>query len=229
VGIAATAFMLSNFFYAVRKRSRFLTGLGNIRGWLDFHVFVGFMSPLVIAFHAAFQSNNLLATATSLALGVVVLTGIVGRYIYGVMPAVGGRAVELEDLAASFERLRAWATPLLEGAGRSAHKVLESATKPVRAGTLIGALLRIGPEALLLRLRIRLLHRHVGDHARWVELHDALLRMARLRWQIRFYGSLRRLLRGWRVFHASLAVFLVLTIAAHIGVSLYLGYGLQFR
>jgi thioredoxin reductase/Pyruvate/2-oxoacid:ferredoxin oxidoreductase delta subunit len=229
VGIAATAFMLSNFLYALRKRSRYLTSFGNIRGWLDFHVFVGFMSPLVISFHAAFQSNNQLATATSLALGVVVLTGIVGRYIYGIMPAVGGRAVELEDLAANFERLRAWATPLLDEAGTSAHRLLESATRPVRSESLLGALLRIGPEALLLRLRIRLLQRHIGDHHRWLELHDGLLRLARLRWQIRFYASLRRLLRGWRVFHASLAVFLVLTIAAHIGVSLYLGYGLQFR
>ncbi len=53
-----------------------------------------------------------------------------------------------------------------------------------------------------------------------------MTRLARLRWQIRFYASLKRLLRGWRVFHATLATFLVLVIAAHIGVSLYLGYGL---
>jgi dihydropyrimidine dehydrogenase (NAD+) subunit PreT len=48
----------------------------------------------------------------------------------------------------------------------------------------------------------------------------------RLRWQIRFYASLKRLLRGWRVMHASLAGFLVIAIAAHIALSLYLGYGL---
>jgi hypothetical protein len=32
-------------------------------------------------------------------------------------------------------------------------------------------------------------------------------------------------MRTWRVFHASLAGFLVVAIAAHIAVSLYLGYG----
>jgi hypothetical protein len=31
---------------------------------------------------------------------------------------------------------------------------------------------------------------------------------------------------AWRAFHASLAVLLVFAIAAHIAVSLYLGYGL---
>src|SRR5207253_3099457 len=83
VGIVATLFMMSNFLYPVRKRAKFLSGKGSIRGWLDFHMFVGFMSPLVIAFHAAFQSNNQLATGTAAALLVVVLTGIIGRFIYG--------------------------------------------------------------------------------------------------------------------------------------------------
>src|SRR5438132_3253139 len=58
VGIVATLFMMSNFLYPVRKRAKFLSGKGSIRGWLDFHMFVGFMSPLVIAFHAAFQSTT---------------------------------------------------------------------------------------------------------------------------------------------------------------------------
>jgi dihydropyrimidine dehydrogenase (NAD+) subunit PreT len=42
--------------------------------------------------------------------------------------------------------------------------------------------------------------------------------------QVAFYGSLKRLLRAWRLFHGALAVFLVVAIAAHIAVSLYLGY-----
>jgi hypothetical protein len=33
-------------------------------------------------------------------------------------------------------------------------------------------------------------------------------------------------MRIWRTLHASLAVLLVIAVAAHVGVSLYLGYGL---
>jgi len=172
VGIAATLFMLSNFLYAARKRWKRLAALGSIGAWLDFHVFVGFMSPLVIVFHAAFQSNNLLATGTAASLAVVVGTGIVGRFIYGLVPSSGGKALELADLLARYERARE------EIEGRHA----------------------------------------VGRVAR--------ARLARLRLQIRFYGALKALLRIWRIFHAALAVFLVLAIAAHIGLSLYLGYGL---
>jgi len=175
VGIAATLFMLSNFLYAARKRWKRLAALGSMGAWLDFHVFVGFMSPLVIAFHAAFQSNNLLATGTAGALVVVVSTGLVGRFIYGLVPSHAGKALELADVLAAYER----AKDEVEG------------------------------------------HPDAGPTAR--------ARLARLRFQVRFYAGLKKLLRGWRLFHASLAVFLVLAIAAHIGVSLYLGYGLLRR
>jgi len=227
VGMAATAVMMSNFLYAVRKRVRGLTGFGAIKGWLDFHVFVGVMSPLVIAFHAAFQSNNFMASATATSLVVVILTGLVGRFIYGLVPAQGGKAEELEDLAGTFERLRAFAAPELAHAGARATALLDRATAPIRAGSLLAVFVRYPFEVLSLRVRLLGLHRAFPERERYDELRDTLVRLARLRWQLRFYGSLKRLLRGWRVFHATLAVFLVFAIAAHIGVSLYLGYGLK--
>jgi thioredoxin reductase/Pyruvate/2-oxoacid:ferredoxin oxidoreductase delta subunit len=229
IGMAATLFMLSNFLYAARKRWKRLGALGSMRGWLDFHVFVGFMSPLVIVFHAAFQSNNLLATGTSAALGVVVTTGIIGRFIYGVVPSDGGKSVELADLLARFERLRAAMGPRLDEAGAPARALLERATAPVRGGSLVLLFLAIPAESVLFRVRLARVRRRFRDPAHFRDFRDAVVRLARLRWQIRFYASLKRLLRGWRVFHASLAIFLVLAISAHIGLSLYLGYGLFHR
>ncbi len=229
VGIVATAFMLSNFLYAVRKRWKRLAPMGAIRGWLDFHVFVGFMSPLVIAFHAAFQSNNLLATGTAAALGVVVGTGVVGRFIYGAVPSDRGKAIELADLLARFERLRDELGPLLKEAGAPAAALLARATAPVKAGALPLLFVLMPAESLALRLRLLRVRRRFRGSGHFATFRAAVVRLGRLRWQIRFYASLRRLLRGWRVFHASLAGFLVLAIAAHIALSLYLGYGLLRR
>jgi thioredoxin reductase/NAD-dependent dihydropyrimidine dehydrogenase PreA subunit len=229
VGIVATAFMLSNFLYAARKRWKRLGALGKIKGWLDFHVFVGFMSPLVIAFHAAFQSNNLLASGTSGALAIVVTTGVIGRFIYGAVPSDGGKAVELADLLARFERLRDDLGPLLARGGAPARALVDRVTAPVEATSFALLFLRMPLEALVVRLRLLALRGRFEDRGRFRELKEEVVRLARLRWQIRFYGSLKRLLRGWRVFHASLAGFLVLAIAAHIGLSLYLGYGLLRR
>ncbi|HET9598508.1 MAG TPA: NAD(P)-binding domain-containing protein [Anaeromyxobacteraceae bacterium] len=228
VGIAATLFMLSNFLYAARKRFAFMTGWGHIRTWLAFHVFVGFVSPLVIAFHAAFQSRNLLATGTTAALAVVVATGIVGRYIYGLVPAAGGRALEMEELQARVVRLRDEVQPLLAKARHPERlrALFAGVTAPLEQGSLPLLLVTlplraVGSRADLLRVRALF-----PDRAAFAEFREVFLRMRTLRVQIGFYRSLKRLLGGWRVFHASLAMFLVLAIAAHIALSLYLGYGL---
>jgi len=229
VGIVATAFMLSNFLYAIRKRWRLTKGLGDIRTWLDFHVFVGFMSPLVTAFHAAFQSNNLVATATSVALVVVVLTGMVGRFIYAMVPSTNGQAIQLDTLAAKFERLRDRAKPLLAGAQDPAplEAVFALATRSAPRVFLPLLTLLVPATALHLRYRLWRVRRLVPDRERRAILREALGRLNRLRFQIAFYDGLRRFLRGWRVFHASLAGFLVAVIAAHVGVALLLGYGLR--
>jgi thioredoxin reductase/Pyruvate/2-oxoacid:ferredoxin oxidoreductase delta subunit len=227
VGIVATAIMLANFLLAIRKRARALNGLGDIRGWLDFHVFAGFMTPMVVAFHAAFEMHSNLSDWTYAALAVVVVTGVVGRYIYGMVPAHSGeRAGEMEELAADFKQLTLFAAPeLTQTAGGAA--ILDRATAPVRSGSLVALFLRFPFETVSLRIRMRLLKRRLQFPEHYPDLRAALVRLARLRWQLRFFKSLKRLLRGWRLFHASLAIFLVLILAAHIGVSLYLGYGLD--
>jgi dihydropyrimidine dehydrogenase (NAD+) subunit PreT len=226
VGIVATLFMLSNFLYAARKRWKRLGALGGIRSWLDFHVFVGFMSPLVIGFHAAFQSNNLLASSTATSLCIVVGTGIVGRFIYGAVPSDGGKAMELADLSARFERLRDDQADSLALGGAADRALMDRATAPIRAGSMALLFVLMPLEALVLRLRLIWVRRRFPTRAAYLEFRRAIVALARIRWQIRFYASLKRLLRGWRAFHATLAVFLVLAIAAHIAVSLYLGYGL---
>jgi dihydropyrimidine dehydrogenase (NAD+) subunit PreT len=227
VGIVATAFMLLNFLYPVRKRTHALSGVGSIRSWLDFHMFVGFMSPLVIAFHAAFQSNNQLATGTAAALLIVVLTGIFGRFIYGLVPSSGGKEVELADLLGRWERLKARLEPLIEESHDPAFlkRIFAAAASPVRRGSLLGLLLRLPFGGLRTRLRLLGARWHFGDHGAYAEFREGYLKLHRIRTQIGFYQALKKLMRTWRIFHASLAGFLVVAIAAHIAVSLYLGYG----
>jgi dihydropyrimidine dehydrogenase (NAD+) subunit PreT len=182
----------------------------------------------VIAFHAAFQSNNLLATATTVALVIVVSTGLIGRFIYGLVPSIGGHAEELELIAGRFERLRAQLEPVLAGARerKRLEKLIESASAPLPPSSLVFAMLREPVDGARLRFRLWLVRDLFTVSGRYSRFKIAVLRLRRLRFQIAFYGGLRNLLRGWRVMHASLAVFLVFVIAVHIGISLYLGYGL---
>ncbi|MEY2667999.1 MAG: hypothetical protein RJA59_637, partial [Pseudomonadota bacterium] len=106
-------------------------------------------------------------------------------------------------------------------------KLVESATAEVPRGSLIVALLREPLSGMRFRIRLLRVRFLFTSPAQYARFRLSVLRLRRLRFQIAFYGGLRNLLRNWRVMHASLAVFLVFVMTVHIGVSLYLGYGLQ--
>ncbi len=226
IGLVATAVMLSNFVYAVRKRWQRLKGLGNLRTWLTFHVFVGFLSPVVISFHAAFQSRNDLATATAGSLLIVVLTGVVGRYLFGLVPTKGGRAEELATLLGRWERLKEKLDPMLRASADPAplRTLIADLAEP-KQGMFLLAIATVPLESLRLRLLLRRARRSFSDDHPFEHFRDAVIRLSRLRLQVGFYKSLRRLMGAWRTVHALLALFLVLIMSVHIGISLYLGYG----
>ena len=226
VGIVATVVLMSNFLYAVRKRWDRLKGYSTIRTWLTFHQFVGFMSPLVIVFHAAFQSKNHLATLTAAALTVVVLTGIVGRFIYGLVPSGEGKAGELHELSKRWHRLS-------ERLGQAAAQL----TSPDKVSDLVASAVSPAQQASLGRYLAAMPRQRVSDArdlsrarrlfpspAHASEFTDSFKRLRKLQAQVSFFRSLKLLLSAWRVFHVVLAILLVILIAAHIGVSLFLGY-----
>ena len=227
VGIVATFFMLSNFLYVVRKRWERVKGFSSIRNWLTFHQFVGFMSPLVIAFHAAFQSNNVLATATSVSLAIVVLAGVVGRFIFHLVPSGHGKQTELGELTKRYEGLKNRVEVELEDSVTDVHKVAEVLTHVTHAPkdrSLIGFLLHVP----LLRLRDELDLRHVrrvfNSDESFVEFRENYAKLRIMQVQVTFFRALKRLMSVWRIFHVVLAVLLVVMIAAHIALTWFLGY-----
>ncbi|MBI5068209.1 MAG: NAD(P)-binding domain-containing protein [Deltaproteobacteria bacterium] len=226
IGIAASAVMLTNFLYALRKRWSALSGLGNLSSWLDVHVFVGVMSPVVIAFHAAFQSNNVMASSTYASLGIVVATGLVGRWFYGLLPRAHGRQVELAELLGELTRTRARLEPLLAG-GRDHAAVaalLEEAGAPPSRAPFALQLLGSLPAAVAFRARLAAALHLVPAEDR-PALRRNLTQLRRLRAQAGLFGGIQRLMRVWRSLHVALAALLVVALTSHILLALYLGYG----
>ncbi len=226
VGIVATGFMMLNFLYAGRKRLKFLNR-GKLRNWLSFHMFVGFMAPLVIVFHAAFQSRNLLATVTAVSLGIVVATGIIGRFLFGLVPTSKGKAVELATLRSRWERHRSRITNLMAASASrlEARKLLAWATTELPDDvTLTRHLLEMPGELTRAWKGLNAARPLFGEAEHFKDFRNGYLRLLLMRTQVGFYKSLKRLMGVWRILHVALAVLMVFVIAAHIGVSLYIGY-----
>ncbi|MEM6729924.1 MAG: NAD(P)-binding domain-containing protein [Myxococcota bacterium] len=230
IGVLATLMMISNFLYSLRKRKGWFRSL-SLPAWMSLHVFFGVFGCALTAYHSAFQSNNLLATATTIGLALVVVTGIVGRYIYGLVPSENGKMLNLATLKRRQTRLMTEMNMIAMGAqSPSKTQVLaHRATQIIPAkASLFAFFLRAPWNYIKYRAVIADYAHEFSNKKDYKAFKEKFLAQLKVRTQIIFYRSLRSLMAGWRIFHVFLAFILVVLIGAHIVVSLALGFGWIF-
>jgi hypothetical protein len=85
LGIVGFFLFLLVYLYPLRKHSKWLSRQGSSRHWLDFHVLLGLVTPLIITFHSSFKFSGIAGVAYWIMV-FVALSGLVGRYIYLQIP-----------------------------------------------------------------------------------------------------------------------------------------------
>ena len=84
--------------YMLRKRISRFSRLGNLKYWLEFHIFLCTMGPVLILYHTAFKFGGLVAISFW-SMVAVVASGIIGRYIYLQIPhTIEGREMNLNEI-----------------------------------------------------------------------------------------------------------------------------------
>lgn len=85
MGIIGFLFMLmTETLYSLRKRSRSVKW-GRMSTWLQLHIFTGLVGPYMVLLHTSWKFNGL-AGATTLLTIIIVISGVIGRYIFTRIP-----------------------------------------------------------------------------------------------------------------------------------------------
>ena len=230
LGVIGSALMIVMLVYSLRKRWRPLRGAGQLRKWLDFHIFCGVFGPLLVILHSSFKVQGLVAISFWSMIAVA-LSGVLGRYLYLLIPrARSGDQLELVEV----ERLRADLAQRLEtelGLPAAALESLAAAAAGVAGGARPARLPGGALTALRLRRRLRAVTRELG--ARFPALPPgALAEAARLsadkallEQRIAAWARLQRLFHYWHVFHKPFAALMYLFMIVHVAVVLLTGYG----
>ncbi len=84
--------------YMARKRYRTLSRLGSLKNWLEFHIFLCTLGPIMVLFHTAYKFGGLVAISFW-SMVAVFLSGIIGRFIYIQIPrSIEGRELSLNEV-----------------------------------------------------------------------------------------------------------------------------------
>jgi len=84
--------------YMIRKRKPRLVGFGYLKHWLEFHIFLCSVGPVLILYHTSFKFGGIVSVSFW-SMAAVVLSGVVGRFIYIQIPrSIQGNELEIEDI-----------------------------------------------------------------------------------------------------------------------------------
>lgn len=99
LGIAGTLLMIIGVFgYQARKYMKSLSRVWVLKHWLEFHIFLCTLGPIMVLFHTSFKFGGLVSISFW-SMVAVVASGVVGRFIYLQIPrTIQGRELSLNEI-----------------------------------------------------------------------------------------------------------------------------------
>ena len=226
LGMLGTALMLAMLLYSVRKRFARVRWPGPLPDWLRFHIICGVMGPLLIVIHGGLHLPRGLVAVGFWCMVLVGLSGLFGRYLYGLFPR-GTAGLEL-DLARAREELAELRARLVEQTLDDAGEELAAAVRLARhldkpvAGLV--DLVELSREVGRRTRRIRqLLDASSLQGEQRSEVEALLVGQLRTRRGLEAWEATRRLFRYWHLFHQPLARAMYLIVGVHVVVAILFG------
>lgn len=228
LGIIGTLMILIGVFsYIGRKKKKFLPRVGALKHWLEFHIFLCSVGPILILFHTAFKFGGIVSISFW-SMVAVVLSGVIGRFIYIQIPrTIQGRElsrVEIQSMKDDLsEKLKAQ-----YGIEETVYNQLRGATVVQLPDRELGLWERIREqrkESAQARKRV-----HEVLQQASLTKHDKRGIMKLVNHEMRITGRINRLqtmqqlFKYWHVAHLPFALVMLVIMVIHVAITLAFGY-----
>ncbi|MDY0077440.1 MAG: hypothetical protein RBR87_09205 [Bacteroidales bacterium] len=205
--------------YMARKRLRVFRRLGLLKHWLEFHIFLCTLGPILVLFHTAFKFGGIVSISFW-SMVAVFASGVIGRFIYLQIPhTIEGRMMSRSDIyrVIADTQIRINQHIDSETIKNELFDIFETLSsgmesdQPIAYKTAkkqINSILKQGdvdPKT----------SREVLHHIK----HDFSLRK-----RIKRLELMQNLFRYWHVIHLPFAILMLLIMIIHVVVTLLFGY-----
>ncbi len=227
-GMAGSFLMIVGVFgYMARKRIRRFSRIGVLKYWLEFHIFLCTLGPILVLYHTTFKFGGLVAISFW-SMVAVVISGVIGRFIYLQIPrTMQGRALNLNEL----KILKAQFYPDLQQQFHLDNEFVDfldhafSQETELYGGSFFRkAFSRIRFERRLKKsTRKKLKEKNVSpkDTRKIIRMIHKEIALSR---SIAWLSTLQNALGYWHVIHLPFALIMLVIMIIHIAVALLFGY-----
>lgn len=204
--------------------------MGQVPAWLDVHIVVGLTLPILGAVHAGWRFDGIIGLGY-IAMIVVALSGIVGRYVYVRIPRNrSGLEIGAEELAQQRRQLLLDLTEITGLAQDVVRSTLAAEPRPEKNLGLLGSLAqmvrddfrrrRAGHE---LEKKWKAAGRTGIDPKKLSEVVRLARRQMALTQQARLLGETQKVFGHWHTFHRPFALTALLAVSIHVAVVVWAG------
>jgi len=231
-GIVALAIFIFLWLYPLRKKYRQLAFLGSLGKWMDVHVASALALPLLLAIHSAWRADGLIGLGL-LAMVVVIVSGVVGRYLYVRIPRARNGVELTREEVANRRRDLIGSLALATGLGVDVvERTLDVTPEPTEQQGIIRTFARLLADDLLRARRKAELRKRwssvapAGQPLSRTELADAVSLASQeisLVQQARMLSATHRVFRFWHIAHRPFAITALVAVVIHIVVVIAVG------
>jgi hypothetical protein len=228
IGIIGSFLMiLGMVLYMARKRYRIFSRMGQLKHWLEFHIFLCTLGPIMILFHTTFKFGGLVAISFW-SMVAVFLSGIIGRFIYIQIPrSIEGRELGLSEIKA----LKSDFGSIL----KNTYK-LNDETCTILADSVRRKVEIYNPNPVIRYFRNwiddnrtiktvkKVLHTSNLNHADSKRILDMVQGDIHINRKIERLDTMQNLFKYWHVAHLPFALVMLIIMVIHVGVTIVFGY-----
>jgi hypothetical protein len=230
-GVIGTLMILTGVtVYSGRKRFRMFAQIGKIRHFLEFHIFLCLVGPILVVYHTTFKIGGLVAVSFW-SMVAVVASGVLGRYLYTQIPkGLAGNELSMADLV----KLREELGRRLKGAGGASEDLLrmvdEIGTPPRDPSKMsLWEVIRFFViNDLTRRSRTRDLARSLKRAGQPPAAVRAFITLASQRAiltrRIALLQKFREIFHYWHIIHLPFSTIMFIILFVHVGVAIAFGY-----
>lgn len=230
LGIIACVLVVVNLLYLLRRSPKVPFRFGSLQRWMTSHVATGIGALLCSLLHSSLSPGDTTGGHALLALGVLLVTGSVGRYLYAYVPrAANGRELQLHEVKATLGQLaEEWDQGHREFRMLVRDQVLELIESARWKATFVGRAISLAVSRWKLRGIVRNLEKQgleMGVAPDQVQATLSLAKAAhRSATMATHFEDLRALMGTWRYLHRWVAALMVMLVIAHVAFALYYGF-----
>jgi len=228
IGIMGSLFMIIGILsYMARKRYRFLSRLGLLKHWLEFHIFLCTLGPLLVLFHTAFKFGGLVAISFW-SMVAVFLSGIIGRFIYIQIPrSIEGRELSLNEVKEMKSDVAGIIRANYNLDEESYGILVESIKKKVelyKKNPIIRYFKKYFDDRRTIHAVKIVLKKNNLPEAENIKVLSLVKDDIKLNRRIERLDMMQNLFKYWHVAHLPFALIMLIIMIIHVAVTLVFGY-----